>query len=447
MPSRARSIAAEVLRRVERDDAYANVALEAALSNQTELAGELDPRDAALASELVLGTLRRQLALDAVIEKNAQRSMDRLERDVRPLLRMGAYQLIYLDRVPARAAVHETVELCKASGLGRAAGLANAVLRSIARDPTVPLPEEPLERLSIEESHPLWLVRRWTARLGFEEAAALCRANNQPAPLSLRVNLRRNTPAQLLARLRAERPDATIESGQFAQTAIALQGAGPPGALPGYREGAFQVQDEAAQLVGCLVSPAEGAAVVDVCAAPGGKSCHLAEQGASVLAMDLAARKLKRVESEAARLGLDLCCVAADGRDPLPVADRSQAGVLVDAPCSGLGTLRRHPELRYRRTVEDLSRLADLQWEILARGARAVAPGGTLVFAVCSSEPEEGLAHRERLLAEFPEFRPAPPPDVGTQLGRSLITTDGALATWPHRHGLDGFTAFRVRRQ
>ncbi len=363
---------------------------------------------------------------------------------------MGAYQLLYLDRVPARAAVHETVELCKARGLGRAAGLANAILRRLAREPIIPLPEDPIERLSVQESHPAWLVQRWVERLGFEEAAALCRTNNQPAPVALRTNLTRGSREALLEMLRAARPEATVEAGRFAPTAISSLGSGPPGRLPGFAQGLFQVQDEAAQLVGQLVSPAPGARTLDTCAAPGGKSCHLAELGGDVIAMDIALRKLTRARSEAERLGLSMFYLVADASQPLPVADGSQDYVLVDAPCSGLGTVRRHPELRYRREPEDLKRLAGIQLGILQQATRAVRPGGVLVYSVCSSEPEEGLAHRDRILAALPEFLadPVPPFEGWPELeAQASASQEGVLLSWPQRHGTDGFSSFRIRRQ
>ncbi len=448
MPSQARVIAAEVLARVERDGAYASHALEAAL---VAVPG-IETRDAALASELVLGTLRRQLALDAALERAAERSVERLEIGVRTLLRMGAYQLLYLDRVPARAAVHETVELCKARGLARAAGLANAILRRLAREPVIPLPEDPVARLSVEESHPLWLVKRWVDRLGLEEATALCRTNNLPAPVGLRTNLGRSSRESLLESLRAARPEATIEAGRFSPAAISLLGAGAPARLPGHAAGLFQVQDEAAQLVGRLLAPGPNAPTLDTCAAPGGKSCHLAELGGDVIAMDVALRKLLRARSEAERLGLVLRCLVADASEPLPVPDRSQGFVLVDAPCSGLGTVRRHPELRYRREQGDLARLADLQLGILRQAARAVSPGGVLVYSVCSNEPEEGLSQRERLLAELPDFQsdPAPPLEGFTELLAGSAHSpgeEGAFLSWPQRHGMDGFSSFRIRRR
>jgi 16S rRNA (cytosine967-C5)-methyltransferase len=231
--------------------------------------------------------------------------------------------------------------------------------------------------------------------------------------------------------------------------ALTVSGAGAVTKLPGHREGLFQVQDEAAQLVGFWVGAGVGPAL-DVCAAPGGKACHLAELGAKpVVALDLSARKLERVASEARRLGnLPVICFAADARAPLPLARSSQQRILVDAPCSGLGTLRRHPELRYRRLPEDPGRLATLQWEILSSALDALAPGGLLTYAVCSGEPEEGSAQLARLLAEHPDLAPDMPPAAGwAREGEAdLVDRDGALATWPHRHGIDGFYAFRVRR-
>jgi len=441
----AREIAAEVLLRVERDQAYANAALQAALENRPGLAA----RDVALASELVLGTLRRQLWLDHVIAAAADRPTEQLENLVLITLRLAAFQLLYMDRVPAHAAVHEAVELTKIHGLARASGFVNAVLRQIQRGPKPGVPTDPIERLALEESHPLWLVRRWVERFGLDEARRLCAADNLPAPLTLRVNRLTGTPEELLVRLQRERSEGTFEPGRYSSVALTVSGAGAVTKLPGHREGLFQVQDEAAQLVGFWVGAGVGPAL-DVCAAPGGKACHLAELGAKpVVALDLSARKLERVASEARRLGnLPVICFAADARAPLPLARSSQQRILVDAPCSGLGTLRRHPELRYRRLPEDPGRLATLQWEILSSALDALAPGGLLTYAVCSGEPEEGSAQLARLLAEHPDLAPDMPPAAGwAREGEAdLVDRDGALATWPHRHGIDGFYAFRVRR-
>ena len=235
--SPAREIAAEVLLRVDRDQAYANAALQAALENRPGLAA----RDVALASELVLGTLRRQLWLDHVIGAAADRPCERLELLVRITLRLAVYQLLHMDRVPAHAAVHEAVELTRIHGLDRASGFVNAVLRRIQRGPPPAAPSDPLERLSVEESHPLWLVRRWAERFGLDEARRLCAADNLPAPLTLRVNRLRGTPDELLARLQLERPTATIERGRYSPVALRVSGAGSVAKLPGQRGESRQI--------------------------------------------------------------------------------------------------------------------------------------------------------------------------------------------------------------
>ena len=440
-PTLARRIALEVLLRVERDEAFANAALQAALDGEPDLPA----RDAALASELVLGSLRRQSRLDRALEAALDRTMEKIELPIRAALRLGALQLLFL-RVPARAAVDESVELVKARGLGRAAGFVNAVLRRLAREGEPALPEEPVERIAIEESHPPWLVRRWVRRLGLEATRARCAANNRPAPLSLRVS-RRADPDDLARRLAEARPGASIARGRFAPRALALSGAGSPARLPGMREGDFQPQDEAAQLVSCYAAPAPGP-FLDLCAAPGGKACHLAELGAApIFAVDLSPRKLIRVADEAKRLGgLPVRPLAADARLPLPVPDGSMSQILVDAPCSGLGTLRRHPELRWRRLEADSARLAALQREILARAVAALAPGGVLTYAVCSTEPEEGSAQRDWLLSTYPELRPDPPPAGFALPEADALAASGALETSPERSDTDGFYAVRLRR-
>ncbi|MHB1843457.1 MAG: 16S rRNA (cytosine(967)-C(5))-methyltransferase RsmB [Deltaproteobacteria bacterium] len=440
-PTLARRLALEVLVRVERDEAFANAALAAALEGRPDLS----PRDAALANELVFGTLRRQLRLDHALSAMAGRPMAELELPIRVALRLGALQLLFL-RVPARAAVDESVELVKSRGLARAGGLVNAVLRRLSREGEPPLPDEPIERLAVEESHPRWLVQRWVERLGLERARARCAANNRPAPLCLRVSPRIE-PTELARRLALARPDATIERGQFAPRALELSGAGSPAQLPGQAEGHFQIQDQAAQLVALYAAPGPGP-FLDVCAAPGGKACQLAELGAApVFALDISPRKLARVVDEARRLGpLEVLPLAADARLPLPFPPGSQQQLLVDAPCSGLGTLRRHPEVRYRRSPDDPPRMAALQREILARAVDCLAQGGTLSYAVCSTEPEEGAEQLAWLQAERPELSHAPPPP-GWALPAALPFAErGPLETSPEGMDADGFYAFRLRR-
>jgi 16S rRNA (cytosine967-C5)-methyltransferase len=437
----ARSIAFEVLRRVDEGGAYASRALDAALS----AAGALDPREAGLATELVYGTLRRTLTLDLALAPHSKRPIARLDAPARIALRLGAYQLLHLG-TPPHAAVGETVTLVKAIDHGRAAGYVNAVLRALARAPRLPAPPpleaDPAGHVAVAEALPGWLAAEWVAWLGPAEALALARAMNEPAPLTVRA-LERDA---LLARARAAglEASATVRSpdglhlrgGSVAELARAAGGI------------VFQVQDEAAQLV-TLLAAAElrgrRARVLDACAAPGGKAFHLAEllgPGSEVVAVELHPRKADALAAEASRRNLPVRVVCADATRPIPgLEPGSFDAVLVDAPCAGLGTLRRHPEVKLRRVPEDLPRMAALQREVLSNVARYAREGATVTYSVCSLSRVEGPEVVATLLADgWRRVAPAP------ELAVDLFTADGDLLTLPHRHGADGFYAARLVR-
>jgi 16S rRNA (cytosine967-C5)-methyltransferase len=460
----ARQIAFEVLRRVEEGGAYASRALDAALDQ----AGALDPREAGLATELVYGTLRRALSLDAALAPHSRRPIAELDPAARVALRMGAYQLLFL-RTPAHAAVGETVGLAKAADHGRAAGYVNAVLRALSRDPRLP-PAPPLEadpagHVAAAEALPRWIAEEWVAWLGPAEALALARAMNEPAPLAVRTPDR----AALVARARAAgiaaapaplSPDGVVVSGaSIAALARALRAKGQPDEAAPERAGGvggrsltallpFQVQDEGAQLVTLFAAGelrGRRARVLDACAAPGGKAFHLAEllgPGSDVVAVELHPRKADELAREAGRRGLAVRVVCADASRAIPgLEDASFDAVLVDAPCSGLGTLRRHPELKLRRRPEDLARMAELQGAILSSVARYARPGAPLTYSVCSLSRAEGPAVVEELLRAGWRRSPPPPP-----FPEGLLTSDGDLLTLPSRHGTDGFYAARLVR-
>ena len=435
----ARSIAYKVLLQVERADAYLNVALDAALRT----AGAMPRQDAALATEISYGVARRALSLDAALARHSKRPLRKLENGVLVALRIGAYQLLYLDRVPGHAAVDATVELAKQQGLSRASGFINAVLRKIAEEKFIPLPDDPIERLSVESSHPAWLVRRWVARMGAQEAEALCRADNEPAPVCVRVNLTRATRDEVQAALAAA--GVTARPTPYSPLGLWLESPGSLANLEPFRQGLFQVQDEAAQLVSLAAQARPGMRILDACAAPGAKACHLAEQlegEGEVFAVDVHERKLRKLEEEAARLGVGgvLRMRAADASRPMPLPETSFDLILLDAPCSGLGTLRRHPELRYRRVEGDLVRLAELQRALADNLVKYLRPGGAFVFAVCSPEPEEGTEQSARLAAGPLRMAKIEAPGVPWA---EVTGPDGALATLPHRHHTDGFYAAR----
>ncbi|MFY0564803.1 16S rRNA (cytosine(967)-C(5))-methyltransferase RsmB [Archangium lansingense] len=435
----ARAIAIQVLSRVRATDAYLNVVLDTMLSESPPA----DPRDAGLITELTYGATRRQLALDYAVTRFADRKLDALEDKVLAALRVGAYQIFY-TRVPARAAVAETVQALKEVGLVRAAGFVNAILRKLASLPSQPLPPEGdlTEYLSVRESHPKWLVERWMRQFGRERAEAMLAANNQTPAVVIRANSAKVTRDALLEQFRETglevRPTAVSPVG------IIMPPVGRLEDVYGYAEGLWQVQDEAAQLVGVYGDIPETARVLDACAAPGGKACHQAEKH-EVVATDLHANKLRKIESEAKRLGLAarLKAEAHDASQPWPEEWGEFHAFLVDAPCSGLGTLRRHPELRYRRKPEDIGRLATLQRRILENCQEAVPPGGLLVYAVCTMEPQEGQDQVEMFLRSHPEWT-AEPPVLHESV--KLPLTQAYLRTLPGPENWDGFFAARLRK-
>jgi 16S rRNA (cytosine967-C5)-methyltransferase len=432
-----RALAVRVLARVAATDAYLNAVLDAQLSESPPK----DPRDAALATELCYGTSRRELALDSLLTTLCDRPLEKLEDRVLAALRIGAYQLFY-TRIPKRAAVAATVEALKELGVSRATGFANAVLRKASRLEALPLPPqtEQVRYLAMRESHPEWLVARWLRQYGPARTEAMLVADNVAPPVVVRVNTARAAREEVLQQLLESGLD--VRPTQASPVGIILPPAGRVEDLLGYPEGLWQVQDEAAQLVGVYAAIPEGARVLDACAAPGGKACHLAER-CDVVATDLHQNKLRKIEAEARRLGLSerIKVLQHDATTAFPARLGKFDAVLIDAPCSGLGTLRRHPELRSRRKEADLARLAALQRDILERCQAVAKPDGLFIYAVCSTDPEEGADQVEMFLRSHPDFTADAP-----ALPYSLPMAQAWLRTLPGPEGLDGFFAARLRR-
>jgi 16S rRNA (cytosine967-C5)-methyltransferase len=440
----ARGIALEILVRTETTEAYADRLLEAL----ADRAG-LDARDRGLATELALGTLRWQRRLDWTLAQASRRPLQDLAPWVRALLRLTAYQLAFLDRVPPWAAVHEAVELAKRRRSAGATAFVNGVLRAVASLPRpwpAPMAADPVEALALRASCPTWLAERWWARYGPDDAEALALAMNETPPVTVRANTLRLSVGAVVAALRAAGVDATPT--RFAAEGLLLGRAGDLRRLAPLGEGAATVQDEAAILVGHAVEPRPGETVADVCAAPGTKTTHLAalmENRGRIVAADPSAARLELLRDAAARLGAGIVEPrVADARtlaaDLGPTCDR----VLVDAPCSNLGVLRRNPDGKWRRQPGDLATLARTQAGILEAAAELVRPGGILVYATCSLEPEENEAVVTALRARRPELVPDPlPPAVPPE----CRAAPDVLRMTPHRHGSDGFTAHRLRRR
>lgn len=413
--------------------------------------------DRALATEIVYGTARRQGTLDYYLQHVVSRPWAKLDPRLLQILRAGAYELLYLDRVPARAAIHQAVELAKTELSAGAAGFANGVLRTLQRQRSaIPLPsaaDDPEGYLAVVHSHPRFLVRRYLQQFSFAEAETLCIANNRVPDLTVRVNRLRSEPAVAAAGL--AQAGVTTVPGRWLPEALRLAGTAgqTPAGLPGFQAGDFTFQDEASMLVARVVDPQPGDYVLDACSAPGTKAGHLAElmgDRGRVAAADIDARRLARVAAGSRRLGLNSVTThRLDARDGTALAALVDGGfdrVLVDAPCSGLGTLARRPDLRWQKDEADIKALASLQTAILAGAATAVKPGGVLVYSTCTTTKEENFDVVAGFLMARPDFAPAAlAPCLPAALAADAV--DHQLMLWPHRHGTDGFFIARLRRR
>lgn len=443
-----RRMAFSILCRVA-EGAYADLALDAALRHGSGL----DPRDRGLITELVYGVLRQRGRLDFALARFCGKPLPKVEPRVLNLLRLGAYQILFLDRVPAPVAVHETVELARSEKLERAAGFINGILRNLIRrrrEIVWPEPTEPMAYLETVVSLPHWLARSWVRRFGETEAAALGEAMLQPAPFTVRVNTLKISRGDFLKEL-AEKNMAARPT-RYAPEGVVIAARGGA-SLPGDAEGWYQVQDEASMLIAHLLTPRPGERLLDACSAPGGKTTHLcalAGNDVEVLALDLHPQRLQLVENGARRLGCrGIATHAWDmTRPPDFLAPRSFDGVLVDAPCSGFGVLRRNPEIRWRRAAGDIAEMAERQQEILTNAAALVRPGGRLLYSVCTLTGEETDAVIKFFLAAHPEYVPEDPRPATPSAWHELFDVDGCLRTWPHRHGgMDAFFAVALRRR
>ena len=437
----ARETALRVLISCRTNNAWADAALKAQISRDG-----LSGADAALCSRIVYGVLQNRMLLDFYIGAYCTQKVDHLQPPLADILRMGAYQILYLDKVPDSAAVNESVNLARLFKRAQAAGLVNAVLRKVSQNKNnLPaIPERDAERyLSIRYSHPKWLVKRLMTILGREEAEAFLAADNAVAPLTVQVNPLRTTAEALIAELEAA--GVTVRPHTWVPDCLELSGTGDLTALEAFREGKFLVQDPAARLVSLIADVRPGQRVLDVCAAPGGKtfSAAFAMKGeGEIISCDLHENKLKRIADGMERLGIT--CVktqAADGRNRKAEWEKAFDAVLVDAPCSGLGIIRKKPDTRYKK-ADDLFALPVIQAEILDNASAYVRPGGVLIYSTCTILPEENEMQVTAFLAEHPEFTLE-----AFTLPQPAGETNGQLTLWPQRHDTDGFYICRMRRR
>ena len=445
--SNPRQVALNALRDVLLKDAYAEVALDRAFSHLT-----LSPQDYGLVSELVYGIVRRQRTLDALINQFASKPAPQQPPKLRLILQIGFYQLRYLTQVPPSAAVDTSVELAKTNGLGKLSGVVNGILRHYIRqrekagDP-LQLPDDPVQKLGIQYSFPDWLIQLWCDEFGEATANQLATWFNQSPSIDLRMNPLQTTRETVEKAL----TEAKIEYSPLPFVPFGLRlasGVGKIENLPGFSEGWWTVQDFSAQLVSYLLSPQAGETIIDACAAPGGKTTHIAElmgDKGKIWALDRAASRLQKVTKNAQRLQLNSIETAVGDARELSQFQNTADRLLIDAPCSGLGTLHRRTDLRWRQTPDNLVALAKLQQEILTASATWVKPNGVLVYATCTINPLENEEVIQAFLSHHPQWQIEFPPE--TFPAPSLVSPAGWLKLMPTEHNSDGFFMVRLRRR
>ena len=436
-------MALEILFRVNHKGAYADALLGDRLP-------EFELNDRRLITLMVLGTVAWRGKLDFEIERLASRPLAKIDAAVLEILRLALFQLRHLDRVPKHAAVDTAVTIANSERRTRdASGFVNAVLRKATRlgAPAFEIANDEIGSLALKYSHPRWIAERFIATFGRADAEALMAADNEAAPTAIRLNLSRGMREEILERIKNDGLEVVGE-GRFPETLI-LKGS-PHLEAGSFREGLFHVQSEASQIIARMLAPAPESIVVDCSAAPGGKATHIAEligERGRVIALDLNLAGLRNTRGVAARLGhTNLFFARADIAKAVPLRPASFDHVLLDAPCTGTGTLRQHPEIRWRLKPSDPSRMAVLQLTMLRNAATLLRPGGAILYSVCSLMPEEGNLVVGQFLGENPQYEIDAHPPARAVIG-DLLREDGTLLTRPDRSGLDGFFAARIIRR
>lgn len=457
-PSTPREVALDVLVKVEREQAFSNLVLNGALQHT-----ELSRPDAGLATELVYGTIQRKLSLDYALAELAAKGLAKLEPWVLQLLRLSAYQIMFLDRVPAHAAVNEAVTIAKRRGHAGISGMVNGMLRNLLRRREELSPEtaagqpglSPARRISLRHSYPEWLAARWIAAYGESAAERICAAGNEPPRASIRVNPLRGTRENAIAML----ADAGIEAeaSTVSPYGVVARRGGSLADTIGFRDGRWSVQDESSMLVAQAAQPSPGMTVLDCCAAPGGKSTHLAElmhNEGRVIANDLHPHKRALIEQQAERLGLS--CIEAVTGDAAELSSRYAPAsfdlVLLDAPCSGLGVIARKPEIKWTKSEDDIAAITSIQHGLIDSVASLVKPGGRLVYSTCTIERDENERQIERFLQQHEDFElDANWPDelLASLRETGAVTADfrGDVQLLPSHIGSDGFYIATLRRR
>jgi 16S rRNA (cytosine967-C5)-methyltransferase len=442
----AREAALKILVEINEKGAYSNIAL-----NKYFSSAELADIDRAFVSELVYGTVKWKLTLDRVIAAYSNIKMGKLSVWILNILRLGAYQILYMTRVPHSAACNESVKLARRYGHKASAGFVNAVLRNIARygaGKVLPQKEQdPAEYLSARYSYPKWMVEKYIGLFGAEFAEALLDAGNSMPELTVRANTLRITPEELVKELRNEGADAS--PGRYVREAIVLKSNTGISDLNAFRSGLFQVQDESSMLPALVLAPEPGELVLDACSAPGGKATHMAQlmqNKGTIIARDVHEHKLKLIDSAAARLGINIIKSRIhDSTLPDLAHEKAFDRILLDAPCMGFGIIRRKPDIKWARQEKDIESITQLQKTLIKAVSESLKPGGTLVYSTCSVLPQENemvvrdfLDNNKDFIAD--DITPYLPPELAAR------ASGCALQLYPNRDGIDGFFIARLKR-
>lgn len=447
----ARGIAFHALMRIDAHDAYSNIVLDTVFRRFS-----VSKRDRAFATEIVYGVLRNRGKLDWTLEQFSRVSVEKMDVKTRNILRLALYQVLFLDSVPAAVACNEAVELAKQVGHVGMARFVNGVMRALLRGlDSLEVPDfrkDPVLHISIEYSHPAWLVERWTKRCGAEGARKLCCSNNQIPPTVLRTNTLKISRRELSCLLRES--GITVEDSKLVPEVLRISNYDSIESLPGFAEGYFQVQDEASVLVSHVLLPKSGDVVFDVCGAPGGKSTHMAAlmgNHGKILTIDISGAKLQLVNDACKRQGINIVkTLEADATRLHEVLEIEADRILIDAPCSGLGVLRRKPEIKWRRNPDDIRQLAKLQMAIIDSASKCLRSGGVLVYSTCTTEPEETSCVIRDFLRTHNEFSYADSQELfkrdadSGKHGQGF--QDGIMYMYPHIHDTDGFFIARLKK-
>ncbi|MGL5942950.1 MAG: 16S rRNA (cytosine(967)-C(5))-methyltransferase [Waterburya sp.] len=445
--STSRQLAFLVLKNIYQQQAYTDIALNRVLK-PVDKSGEISQADRGFACELVYGIVRRQRTLDALIDSLGKKKAAQQPPDLRIILHLGLYQLRYLDRIPASAAVNTSVELTKTNGIAKLGGVVNGLLRAYIRqsassDP-LQLPDDPIQRLGILHSFSDWIVETWLEQLPLEEVDQLLAWFNNSPKIDLRVNILQTTITEVETAL--INAGVTVTRIPGLPQGLRIASAGAITELPGYKQGWWVVQDASAQLVTHLLDPQPGETIIDACAAPGGKTTHIAElmtDKGRIIACDRATQRLKKVRENATRLQLQSIQIhAGDSRNLEQFANIAER-VLLDAPCSGLGTLHKRPDIRWRNSFESIQEVISLQRQLLEQAATWVKANGILVYATCSLNLLENEKVIQSFLEQHPNWSIQSPTDMTF---KNLVTPAGWIKIYPHRHNMDGFFMVRLVR-